>query len=244
MRPNLTFILDDSGSMDLDCIYTQNTKASFPAGNTYGNTSCNVSDLRYTSPENNTLMYDPRKVYETGYTETGTKKPISTATFAQIKNGSTTIAGTNYDRRAIYLFKPDFNTATATTQAILTNVANYDTFSILSSGSKFAVQLAGSAAPTITTTINPLLKPAARSDCVLDTTRCTYAEELQNIKNWYTYHSTRIEAAKVGVSTAFTNLPDSFRMNYGSLSEILNSTKGGGAPIRPVKKISSQCQCL
>ncbi len=33
VRPNLTFILDDSGSMDLDCIYTQNTKASFPAGN-------------------------------------------------------------------------------------------------------------------------------------------------------------------------------------------------------------------
>jgi type IV pilus assembly protein PilY1 len=238
VRPNLTFILDDSGSMDLDCIYTQNTKASFPAGNTYGNTSCNVSDLRYTSPENNTLMYDPRKVYDTGYTETGTKRPISTATFGQIKTGSIKIGSPTYQGRAIYLFKPGFNVATATTQAILTNTANYDTFWVLDSGNSFAVQWAGTAAPTLTT-INPLLKPAARSDCVLNTTRCTYAEELQNIKNWYTYHSTRIEAAKVGVSTAFTNLPDSFRMNYGSLSEILNSTKGGGAPIRPVKEYAS-----
>ena len=32
VRPNLTFILDDSGSMDLDCIYTQNSESIISCG--------------------------------------------------------------------------------------------------------------------------------------------------------------------------------------------------------------------
>ena len=85
VRPNLTFILDDSGSMAWECIYTKNTQTSFGGigyGAAYncrndtdedfsdGNVATlSSSDFRYTSPENNKLMYDPRVYYPTGISE-------------------------------------------------------------------------------------------------------------------------------------------------------------------------------
>ena len=252
VRPNLTFILDDSGSMAWECIYTKNAQTSFggigygAAYNCRNDTNQDFSDgnvatlsstdFRYTSPEHNKLMYDPRVYYPTGYTETGTAFPNSNAAWDDIQNRSFSISGTNYKARAIYIAKT--STVLASTSATTLNTAtNYNAYFILDSGSKFAFRTSGSGNPTTTTTTNPLgTKSVARIDCA--GTVCTYSEELKNLRNWYTYHRTRIQAARVGVTTAFTGLPDSFRMNYGSLTEIINAKANNNA-IRSVNNYAS-----
>lgn len=233
VRPNMTFIMDESGSMDWQCVYTKNTLSSF-GGQKYGiahnclkhDQDNNIpqlssSDLRYTSPENNKLMYDPRIYYPTGYTETGTTHPNSTASWADISNTVFKIGSNNYYARAIYIAKSATvrNSSNANT---LTNINNYNTYYLINFGSRFAYRPAGNNNPNNSTTTNTWgTKSAARTDCA--GTVCTYNEELQNLRNWYTYHRTRLQAAKVGVSIAFTDLPDTFRMNYASLGEITRS---------------------
>jgi type IV pilus assembly protein PilY1 len=245
VRPNVTFILDESGSMNWPCIYKQNVKTSF-AGNPYGDlvncinapmmvygvqdnfTSNNfgqltggLADFRYTSPENNTLMYDPRKTYGTGFGANGNPKPLGNEAWPALQNGTANFGGgvttTGY---AIYLARTGFNVNAAITAAALNNAANYDTYWVLSNG-RFALQPAGAALASLSTTINPLPKPPNRIDC-LDasaTPRCSFAEEQQNIRNWSLYHRNRLRAAKVGVTSAFNGLPDTFRMNYLTLGD-------------------------
>lgn len=252
VRPNLTFILDDSGSMAWECIYTKNTQTSF-GGIGYGAAyncrndtdedfsdenvaTLSSSDFRYTSPENNKLMYDPRVYYPTGISETGSPYPNSTASWDDIRNRTFSIGGTSYKARAIYLAK-NASLLSSTSASTLNNAAQYNAYFILDSGSRFAVRTSGSGNPTSTTTTNPLgTKSVARTDCA--GTVCTHAEELKNLRNWYTYHRTRIQAARVGVTTAFSALPDSFRMNYGSLTDIINA-KANNNPIRAVNNYAS-----
>jgi type IV pilus assembly protein PilY1 len=249
VRPNLTFIMDESGSMNWQCIYSKNTQASFDPRYRYGiainclqddfDTTGTVPtlqavDRRFASPDNNSLMYDPRKTYTTGYSETGTVNANSTEPFNSLVNGIITIGGIQYNTRAIYIAKAGFNVNTASAAA-LASAANYDSYFILPND-RFAFRKAGDLVPTPRTTVNPFDKPLTRTDCA--GAKCTYAEELQNLRNWYTYNRTRLLAAKVGVSTAFTDLPDSFRMNYASLGEITRSAitfpNVTGSPLRAV----------
>jgi type IV pilus assembly protein PilY1 len=266
VRPNLTFIMDESGSMDWECIYKKNPQNSFIKTATplvlyqYGlaydclsdsnnnNTDVPVlssSDYRFASPENNTLMYDPRKLYATGISATGTLNPASTAAWTSLTNGSAVIGVDNRGRnilkagRAIYLAKSGFNVAAATTAAAFNNAANYDTYWVFTDGT-FGFRAAGSASNIVLPqTANPLPTPPDRADCGGAT--CTFAQELQNIRNWYTYNSTRLKAAKVGVSIAFTGLPDSFRMNYLTLGEAARYAANSGTSkyIRSVKNYAN-----
>ena len=237
VRPNLTFILDESLSMDWDCIYKQNSQNSFSPyrygiaysclSDTYQTDTAPTlsnTDMRYASPENNQLMYDPRKYYTTGFSETGAPNPNSNAAWTSpgLSNGSVSISGSNHTGRAMYIAKSSFNVGTSTSASSLKNASNYNTYWIFNSGSYFGYKAAGDTTTTRNTT-NYLPKPVGRTDCVANATRCTYTEELQNLRNWYTYHRTRLLAAKTGISIAFTGLPDSFRMNYATLGEITRS---------------------
>ncbi len=246
VRPNLTFIMDESGSMDWECIYKKNPQNSFiktasplvlyQYGLAYDclsdsfNDQTTVpvlqrSDYRFASPENNSLMYDSRKLYTTGISTTGALNSPSTAawTDSNFSNGSAVIGVNNKGQnilkagRAIYLAKPTFNIAAATTAAAFNNAANYDTYWVFTDGT-FGFLAGGSASNIVVPqATNPLPTPTDRIDC--GGAACTSAQEFQNIRNWYTYNSTRLKAAKVGVSIAFTGLPDSFRMNYLTLGE-------------------------
>lgn len=55
-----------------------------------------------------------------------------------------------------------------------------------------------------------------RTDCA--GTSCTYAEEMQNYANWYTYYRTRMQAMKTSVSRAFKILDKGYRVGFNSIS--------------------------
>ena len=55
-----------------------------------------------------------------------------------------------------------------------------------------------------------------RTDCVAGS--CTYAEEIQNFANWYSYHRNRIFASRAGIGAAFSAQPENMRVGYGAIN--------------------------
>ncbi len=59
-------------------------------------------------------------------------------------------------------------------------------------------------------------KAASRTDCAGAT--CTYAEEMTNYANWWTYYQTRMQAMKTSVSRAFKGVDNRFRVGFTTIS--------------------------
>ncbi|MDD5384647.1 MAG: PilC/PilY family type IV pilus protein [Gallionella sp.] len=60
-------------------------------------------------------------------------------------------------------------------------------------------------------------KASTRTDCA--GTTCTYAEEMTNYANWWTYYHTRLQAMKTSVSRAFKTLDNRFRVGFTTISD-------------------------
>lgn len=58
-------------------------------------------------------------------------------------------------------------------------------------------------------------KASTRTDCA--GTTCTYAEEMTNYANWWTYYRTRMQNMKTAVSRAFQNIDNRFRVGYTTI---------------------------
>ena len=54
---------------------------------------------------------------------------------------------------------------------------------------------------------------STRSDCA-SATLCTYAEELQNFANWYSYYRYRLSLMKTATGKAFLSIDDRFRIGF------------------------------
>lgn len=75
----------------------------------------------------------------------------------------------------------------------------------------------------------PFSKAAARSDCAGSS--CTYAEEIQNFANWYTYYRSRILASRAGIGKAFGQLTDSsYRVGFGAINQGTATIDGASSP--------------
>lgn len=55
---------------------------------------------------------------------------------------------------------------------------------------------------------------------------CTYAQEIQNFANWYTYHRNRIFAARAGIGRAFATQSETMRIGYGTINKGSTSVDG------------------
>ncbi|NOU25339.1 MAG: hypothetical protein HOO90_07365 [Methylotenera sp.] len=63
---------------------------------------------------------------------------------------------------------------------------------------------------------NSYPKAITRSDCtgVTGPTGCSYAEEMTNFANWWTYYQTRMQTMKTAASLAFKNIGEDFRVGF------------------------------
>ena len=59
-------------------------------------------------------------------------------------------------------------------------------------------------------------KASTRSDCAGST--CTYAEEMTNFANWWTYYHTRMQMMKSSASISFNQLDSRYRVGYFSIN--------------------------
>lgn len=56
-------------------------------------------------------------------------------------------------------------------------------------------------------------RSAARTDCA-SATACTYAEEMTNFANWWTYYQTRMQTMKTAASLAFKSIDNRYRVGF------------------------------
>jgi type IV pilus assembly protein PilY1 len=63
----------------------------------------------------------------------------------------------------------------------------------------------------------PHPEDSQRTDC--NATRvCTYAEEMTNFANWWTYYRTRIQTMKTSTSLVFSKIDDTYRVGYNVIN--------------------------
>jgi type IV pilus assembly protein PilY1 len=79
----------------------------------------------------------------------------------------------------------------------------------------------------------------ARTDCA-NPSACTYAEEIRNFANWYTYHRSRILASQAGIGAAFAMLPTRMRVGFGTINKVAGPVDGESTPtiIRGVRSFT------
>jgi type IV pilus assembly protein PilY1 len=212
VKPNVVLDMDTSGSMAWQCIYKPHVQALLLAANDTAGLlgGClGTTDLRQMSPDNNALVYDPRKRYKPRFDNTGVRLADSVV--------PATYPAATAPINIYFLNAATLPLALATpatvTQAQLTNVANYSLLKITNAGFCWANVATTAATCATPVAANPLgNKAPERSDCAGAV--CTLVEEKLNYLHWFTYHIDRLGAAKVGVGTAFSKQPDTFRLSW------------------------------
>ncbi len=145
-------------------------------------------------------------------------KNINNCTFT--KSGNCTFAGysASVSGSTVTIIAPASMGAISYTPVI----GATSTYSVTAFGG-FKIATPGSNVLTVispTTTSYPYpgstTKAATRTDCA--GTTCTYAEEMTNYANWWTYYHTRMQSMKTSVSRAFKTLDNRFRIGFTTIS--------------------------
>lgn len=206
LDPNIMFIIDDSGSMNLSFV---------PGSLCDWNTDTNLKKLNLeivaTAASINGLAYNPATTYT----------PPLNANGASLGNSSFSNAWTN-----------GFAQSTST-KTNLGNSGYKPTFS--ASGAGCDGQSASVTPITTSAAFYYLYSPGA-TGCALPGNKYTIAcykkvivaaSEQQNFANWYSYYRTRLMATKAGASRAFAPLDTGVRVGYGRLNNTGSTTIDG-----------------
>lgn len=74
----------------------------------------------------------------------------------------------------------------------------------------------------VVATNNSYSRASGRTDCAGAT--CTYAEEIQNFANWYSYYRTRMLMMKSATTLAFTQLDGNYRVGFDNICQATGTT--------------------
>jgi len=248
VKPNLMFILDNSGSMEDSTMPDwagMAIDAQFKFNSRYNGLFYD-SSVRYIVPPRGDGSYYPSM--NAANTATWTKVPLdaygqlSTST-ADLKTSPPTYytftAGEYCDSPALVTC----NVQTAATTAypypayvrwcMYSNLTNCQVLygSIGSPANTYiyartpgaSSSVPGSNVPTTVKSSKPSYpKASARLDCA--GASCTYAEEITNYANWFAYYRTRLQMAKSAILLTFADLDDSVRVGYMTINDVAGRT--------------------
>ncbi|CAN5434821.1 PilC/PilY family type IV pilus protein [soil metagenome] len=232
--PNLMFTIDDSGSMDFECIPdalcydgSNNEVDVMPWGLSGKSGAATVDEnhiynRQMRSSDVNGIYYDPTVRYQPWLKEDGTRYATYPPTAAPLFPGSGTTVNLSTTQTLNISWCTDNNSCATSSKSYYP--AKYYTLAAGTSNtvtSNFTVTVIKG-----TGTTYPKAIDGDRSDCA-STTVCTLSEELQNFTNWFTYASGRMLAAKGGTAEAFYNLPKSYRVGYGRINDTAASNIDG-----------------
>lgn len=250
--PNIMFTLDDSGSMHFEAmpdslrfgindvfpgaVFMFPRASSVYGDNDYNNNVVAFEDFdatnifaRYSRSSNNKLYYNPAIRY----------MPWSNADGSLMANADPTAAYHNPADTS----KGSRNLTVANTQSARwlkndgTLAQGYADATFTSSTSKtfypaqYYIYNGGGPWNTSNYTrveiksVNaPFPKAAGRTDCA--GTTCTYAEEIQNFANWYSYYRSSVLLARAGIGKAFAQQGTGMRVGFGAINKGSTSIDG------------------
>lgn len=254
--PNILFIIDDSGSMHFEVMpdepssvsYRYNARYAYPrtsgvyGGGDYDNYvptfTDNMYNSFYRSSVNNKMYYNPAITYKpwVKYDGSSYTKATSTAAWHNPENtgaGSRDLtASTSQSARwvsctspsscsssdrdsstfwpAVYFWPKSESELGADVTWDAWNFSHYHKVEIRSSTTEYVGH-----------------GRENRSDCAdRANRRCTYAEEIQNFANWYTFYRSRILAARAGIGRAFVDQSTRLRVGFGAINKSSSYIEG------------------
>lgn len=206
--PNIFFIIDDSGSMlqgmmpeDLENNASVNNSCSQQS---YAGLSVCYYDMTgrayLASPHLNKMYYNPDITYPVPVAGDGTSFGAASFTAARVDGYSSSSATVNLsnDYRAI-MAAGSVGTGAITTFAISPNAAPSQAFFY-----RYTPDC-----------INSVHSNSCYTIQYVDT-----AAQQQNFANWFSYHRTRLLAAKAGIGSAFHQQSTAMRVGYGSINKM------------------------
>lgn len=208
LPPNLTFILDDSGSMLEDALsgqyncsapYDDDSKVVNPY---YGRITRLVPACQ--SPHLNVLYYNPDVTYTVPVNADGT--PLNAGNPSTFNNALV---------QGYYQYESQAGGNSASTQTRATG-ARHNLNQWFRQGSSwypfFYYRFDASNASYCSDS-----RYVGYSACY-DLVYVTDPDEQQNVANWYSYYRSRLMAAKAGISIAFQDIDPEYRVAYGSIN--------------------------
>jgi type IV pilus assembly protein PilY1 len=249
-RPNILYILDDSGSMQFELMPSEiiggSSRYIFPRTNgvhgssDYSNyvptvDSNNPYNARSRSPQVNTVYYNPSTTYEPWIKADGSSYPnanILCAPHAPLKSftlqtltncRNLTINNSNFNGNSwVSCDKSGSCSRTSSTKTFWP--ATYFWYK----GSGDMWQWANYEKVEIRPGLDYVGHGReSRDDCLnANTGSCTYLEEIQNFANWYTYYRSRVGTARAGSGFAFAEQGKNIRMGFGSLNSSKRNLDG------------------
>ncbi|CAN7652871.1 PilC/PilY family type IV pilus protein [Variovorax paradoxus] len=231
-KPNILFTLDNSGSMEWGSITGTDATGEF-----------SKSRRAYYSPTFNELYYNPTITYLPGvkYDSTAptftSSMPASSAASARVDpyattNGSTAtvdLTETCWNTttppdlpRYTSSFAANRNCADTSSGTKTTSYARYAFYYVwkgsgTESGSSGQDSDSNYNRVEITSATATYPKASTRTDCGTGAT-CTYAQEIQNFANWFSYYRIRILTAKSSLGLAFSVLDNKSRVGFSTIN--------------------------
>ncbi|MBS0430765.1 MAG: hypothetical protein JSR41_26055 [Proteobacteria bacterium] len=232
--PNLMFTLDDSGSMDFECLPdalcvggpSNQRIGTVPWGvdNTWKYGAAEYTEAlfprRMRSAAINPLYYNPAVRYRPWLLADGTRRvayPASAAVVNVLDSPVQTVNLTT-DATQTTLWCSSLDSCTTGSRTFFPAVYYSLTTGVGANVNDFTrVEIRpGSTYP----------RSSARTDCTSSSSTCSYEEEIQNFSNWFTYARTRMRVAIAGTSEAFAVVPSSFRVGFGTINSPVANIDG------------------
>jgi len=238
-EPNIMMILDDSGSMQWDYMpedingvtnpinYIYPTTTAIFGGSIYANYTVDTdANNRWTrmlrSSGVNKLYYDPTITYTPWSNYDGSlwtpANPLQAYHNPALQGAGFRNLTVNLTENATWMNDNGSYTTQNRTYYPATYFKYNGTGNITLAASYTMVQIK-STTPTYT-------KAATRTDCISAATTCSYAEEIQNFANWYSYHRARVLTARGGIGRAFANQGTNIRVGFAAINKTSSSIDG------------------
>ncbi|AMP01409.1 neisseria PilC beta-propeller domain protein [Collimonas arenae] len=250
--PNIMYMLDNSGSMVWGTVTGTDATAEFNAAR---------SQRSYYSSAWNQIYYNPATTYTPAVKDNGTSmgnastgKTIIDPYLAVSKTLPNSIDSVCYYDSTYTL--PLFVASTTASNYFASNSnckAQSQTNKNALAQYAFYYNWVGSGTPTgvtnedndnyykrvdILSSRNSYPKAASRTDCAAAST-CTYAEEIQNFANWFSYYRTRILLTKTSLGIAFSGINDRFRVGFATINDNSSNTNSSAANFVPLSTFSA-----
>ena len=239
-KPNIMFILDNSGSMEWRSITGLDATSEYSTAYA-GFFSSSVNQLYY----NPNTRYTPGigKSSFTSTTPEGVALADATTTSTGALNDpylSPTSGRTDLTKTCYY------SSTTPPLVPLSSNCSTSSTGSYTKGPIAFTAyyyDYTGAGTPTTTSAASnftrrdilrdsaPFTRSTSRTDCTVSTSTasCTRAQELQNFANWFSYYRTRMLTMKTTMGQAFAGLSDKYRLGFSTINDGTNAGNSGGA---------------
>jgi len=265
IAPNIMLILDDSGSMHWENLPEDNwTYFVYPrASDVYGTSDYTnyvvgfddsaSYNVRVRSNHSNKLYYNPATTYTPWVTSAGASMGDASTTCAP-HNPYKTSAGCrnltvnntqsaywdSYDGLAAGFIPANITTSGWESRTFWPAVYYRYTGTAGDEAQEWTASNYTKVEIKSTTTSYTDGDRSGRTDCAAAPT-CTYAEEIQNFANWYTYYRSRILLARNGIGKAFASQSGGIRVGFAALnkgSATIDGVSSPGALVKGVRAFS------